>query len=1542
MGEDAATSIVIDELVITLQDQHPDVRAGACLALAQMGTKAATTVVIDQLVAMLQDPYVDVRRSACSALASMGENAAASIVIDKLVITLQDQHPDVRADACQALERMGRAAAITVVIDRLVTMLQDPYVDVRQSACRALGSMGEDAATSIVIDELVITLQDQHPDVRAEACIALAQMGRKAATTVVIDQLVTMLQDPYVDVRQSACRALASMGENAATSIVIDELVITLRDEHPNVRADACQALERMGRAAAITVVIDRLVTMLQDSYVHVRQSACTALASMGENAATNAVNDEHVIRLQDENPDVRADACQTLERMGRTAATTVVIDRLVTMLQDPYVDVRQSACRALASMGENAATNAVIDELVTTLLDQDSNVRADACLALVQMNIDLEYDVLFSQQQKKKRYNTNNSNARAKKITAERNDELLCLSQKKSTDKYFLDSLLYDNVQRCELITSQENNNIRFSLHDNVDLALNENNIMYINDTVQVSNYNDDDDNNDDYNNDDYNSDDDNNDDYNSDDNNNDDADTVGFIDELSCDNEYEDLFIEQPQLLHRFTSIPTKSYCIELLKLFRAANICKSHSKRLISLIQSILPVPNNFPSTFEDLLSLLNIEDLFFKRSVCLICKTDLHFNEKKCSRCQVSDEKMKADIYDVDIKKVLTCMLKRLSPDIEKYKQKIKNNIDDNGIKDIPFARLYRTLLEKYDRDNIISLILHLDGIALTRSTRLKMWLFSGAMVELPSILRYRRYNMALLSIWVGFVEPDPDLWLRYIVSELNHMKTQDIYINEHLVYKLKIYSVTGDCPALRLALNFIGHGGYFCCWYCYIEGEHIGTKRQYKYEQSMILRRSSAYFQESLLAHNNKKNVFGHLGVTVLQPILDIALPNSIMVDYLHISLLGHAKALILDLYRCIKPSERTELDTKLYEQRFPHYFNRKMRKIENFAYVKANEIKNILFYGLLPNFQLYLPIDKLAHVALYVCFIRLLHGQPILGPETCDIADELFQKFYYYHDDYFNGLQNLVLHLHVHLTTIYKNHGALSNIGCFGQEDLIGEIGSNHHGTRYYGELITFYYNIDFSIHDKSSTPPSTNNQLYDQVLDSLDQYNYIHERLCDCKQVRDCFSVYRRLIPTLLFQSLMDTVLHRSERSKKPKQIYSPSNPLQPYYYLVTYDYPEKYRVVGRTSIQKITNDKAVLSDVDGEVRIITSGTFDYCQRELKLKMQKFQLENSDVENDDDYDNGDNENGDDGRPLHSNGLSESILKRPADGFSTPALKRSNKQNNYQYRTLNRSLERNKQIKSVIHVSHDHSDGRQMPHSRQEKVSGEATRFGRMLQTTNDGSNINTDDADSSFDNPHFENVVVKGIRSLKKQVSKLTKTVDNLAMPSSPSSKYDSLEFYRNENESENFSTEVMWNQTNLLNIVGRDPGDYGRRLLRLLYTEAELQSSLLPSQSAHPYQKDILDQERFKILNEAIRIKYRLSHDGYRRYYTNTLRIKLSRCLYDSGSRKIKKATQEKRTPHHQQHIQPPAASTIELFEESNLPITTTRNNLSYSDKE
>ncbi|CAF3702210.1 unnamed protein product [Rotaria socialis] len=719
----------------------------------------------------------------------------------------------------------------------------------------------------------------------------------------------------------------------------------------------------------------------------------------------------------------------------------------------------------------------------------------------------------------------------------------------------------------------------------------------------------------------------------------------------------------------------------------------------------------------------------------------------------------------------------------------------------------------------------------------------------------------------------------------------------IVINENINYKLKIYGVTGDCPVLRLILNFISHNGYYCCWLCYVPGEHIGGKRQYKIELPMIMRNKSAYEDESNLAEEKNINVYGHLGVSVLSPILDIPLPDAVIIDYLHVTLLGHGKALISNLYYTLKPIHRLEVDNRLKRQNFPHYFNRKMRPISNFGFVKATEIKNILFYGLLPIFQLYLPIEKLSHLALFVCFTRLLHAESIFGSnKTSNVAHDLFQHFYHDHDEYYCGLQNLVLHLHTHFKTMYNNHGALSNIGCFGQEDLIGSIGSNHHGTRYYGKLITYYYNIDFSLHNKPTKTKAIIEKI-DLVNDAVDKYHDLHAQLCDCEQLHKYFNICRRfIIKDRMFHSLMYNkrgfLIEANE--KKIKKIFSPSDPLQAYYYLISHDDPEKYRVIGRSSVQKITNDKAVVTNIAGDVRILKSGTLDYCRKELKLKMQEMEEQNEDKaideqDEDDDDDNEMSEDEDNDDDSYIGQSSTSCLKRPSDGFSTSKARfQSNQRFN-----RDRSLQRNGRCQSKVTASHDLPAKNNSNNNHPDKITGNFSRFTSSSQDDHCHIDTNTDKTHSSF-----------------------------VALQ-----KNDQLSSYRDENDKENFQDEIPWDGKNLLKVTGRDIGDYARKLLDILCTTQELQSSILPSQAAHLYQKEVLGEDRFKILNDAVRVKYRLSEDGYRQYYTNTLRVKLSRYLYDQGSRKLKQAgnnqqqlSQQQQQQQQQQQRTTTTASSIE----------------------
>jgi hypothetical protein len=130
------------------------------------------------------------------------------------------------------------------------------------------------------------------------------------------------------------------------------------------------------------------------------------------------------------------------------------------------------------------------------------------------------------------------------------------------------------------------------------------------------------------------------------------------------------------------------------------------------------------------------------------------------------------------------------------------------------------------------------------------------------------------------------------------------------------------------------------------------------------------------------------NIDGHLGTSVLTDILDVPLPHAIMIDYLHVTLLRHTKTMIQELYSRLKPCQREQVDVRLNQQTFPHFFNRRMRPLKDLSFVKATELRNILFYALIPIFLEYFPINRMAHICLYVCSVRLIHNEALLGEKT--------------------------------------------------------------------------------------------------------------------------------------------------------------------------------------------------------------------------------------------------------------------------------------------------------------------------------------------------------------------------------------------------------------------------------------------------------------------------------------------------------------------------------------------------------------------------
>ena len=228
----------------------------------------------------------------------------------------------------------------------------------------------------------------------------------------------------------------------------------------------------------------------------------------------------------------------------------------------------------------------------------------------------------------------------------------------------------------------------------------------------------------------------------------------------------------------LHQYTNILLNDVCIKFLQFIRQSQISKLSANKLLVFIKSLLPTPNSVPSNMNNLLAHLNILDYFEKRTVCTLCQRILQYNQTKCNDCLAAETKHVAHILDSNISLLLTTIVSRLVDEIQQYKNVFSNTTDEDYY-DIPFAKQYKKLLIQHSDKNLLSLIMHIDGIRLVKSTKLKLWLCSASIIELPPNIRIQRQNMILLSMYVGYTEPNIKLWLESTLRMMKDLKEKGI-------------------------------------------------------------------------------------------------------------------------------------------------------------------------------------------------------------------------------------------------------------------------------------------------------------------------------------------------------------------------------------------------------------------------------------------------------------------------------------------------------------------------------------------------------------------------------------------------------------------------------------------------------------------------------------------------------------------------------------------------------------------------------------------
>ena len=335
-------------LLALLNGTDPLVRAGAAVALGQIGDRRATA----PLLAMVcgQEPEVRVRAAAAAALGILKDPEA----VQPLLKALETGDWHVVACATYALGDIGDPRAVPALIamvHRDVGYAVDTHTDL--SAEVALGRMGK-AAVAPLVEYL------KKPDSNPALMSALGRVGEPA-----VEPVAPFLDAPDASVRANAVRALAAMKTPKAMPL----LVKALQDKDECVREDAVEGL----------------------LYNHLPAALQPLLAVAG-----NGREDEHTrLRILDELPPdprcieplttiLRRESSKDLFEYAALALGRIPDPKAVQALAACLKDEKDAVRRAAAATGLGASKDpAGLAALVAALRDADAGVCRNAVEAL-------------------------------------------------------------------------------------------------------------------------------------------------------------------------------------------------------------------------------------------------------------------------------------------------------------------------------------------------------------------------------------------------------------------------------------------------------------------------------------------------------------------------------------------------------------------------------------------------------------------------------------------------------------------------------------------------------------------------------------------------------------------------------------------------------------------------------------------------------------------------------------------------------------------------------------------------------------------------------------------------------------------------------------------------------------------------------------------------------------------------------------------------------------------------------------------------------
>lgn len=323
------TAGVIDDLLLCLEDQEPDVRVRACEALARLGNPAA----VSALFRLIGDRDGRVSQAAAAAIQSLGSLETKRLALEQAV------SPDTRTRraALRIISYFGYAEGLDV----LIVAMTDDDEKIREAAIYGLPLVDDPRGT----EALLASATHDAPRTRAAVMRAL---GQTTHSPKAVSALRAGLADEDAWVRYYACQSLGRLKVDAAC----DTIVALMQDASGQVRVAAVEALAHLidPRAAAA------LATAARADDADMRRAALLGLGI--------AKRAESVALLRE-----AASAQDSATRLVAIGALSEfdsadVVPTLAHACSDPDDAVRSAAIGYLSTRPGPDATNALLEQL--------------------------------------------------------------------------------------------------------------------------------------------------------------------------------------------------------------------------------------------------------------------------------------------------------------------------------------------------------------------------------------------------------------------------------------------------------------------------------------------------------------------------------------------------------------------------------------------------------------------------------------------------------------------------------------------------------------------------------------------------------------------------------------------------------------------------------------------------------------------------------------------------------------------------------------------------------------------------------------------------------------------------------------------------------------------------------------------------------------------------------------------------------------------------------------------------------------------------